>query len=405
MLGKRIIFVISILLFVNCKSKRVFEEINFENNYKFNSEIQQKLAKDTVSWKHQLSAGEYAIKGDYKNALVQWDLAFSGEPGVFSQKQIDSINSKYKVVSALNYISEQAKSTQVVIINESHNNSSHRVFTKSLLQNLYNNGYRNLGLEALSNGVKMDSLLNVRKYPIQESGYYIKDPQFGNLVRAALEIGFYVFPYEQTSNVNGKEREIKQAKNIKNVMDQKPGEKFIIHCGFDHVLEGNHKKWEKAMAERLYEFTGINPLTINQTKFSERSEPKFNNPLLKALDIQEPAVLLDQNDKPFQYKRLEAFTDIAVLHSTTKYENDRPSWLFDSEKRNVKIELKDLKVSFPVMVMAYYENEDIDSAIPTDIIEIHDKNSKGYLALKKGNYNILIDNKAEGTLKFELKID
>ena len=406
MTTKRMILVLPILfLLLNCESERVYKKVNFDNNYKFNSEIEQKLAKDTVDWKYQISAGEYAIKGDYKNALEQWDIAFPGKSKTVSKDQIDSINAKYEVISAKNYIVEEADSKQVVIINEAHNNSSHRVFTETLLQELYDIGYKNLGLEALSNGEKMDSLLNKRAYPVQKSGYYIKDPQFGNLVRTALKIGYTIFPYERTSDANGKEREIEQAKNIKKRIDKNPNEKFIIHCGFDHVLEGNHKSWGKAMAGRLYEFTGINPLTINQTKYSERSEPKLNDPLLKVLDLKEPSVLVNQNGEPLNYKRKESFTDIAVLHPITKYQNDRPNWLFHSQKKDVKIELKNINISFPVMVLAYLEHEAINSAVPTDIIEIQNKNDLGHLALKKGIYNVVINNKSEKSLRFKLKVN
>ena len=405
MTAKRIIYtILLVLLFINCKTQRIYQKVDFENDYKFNSEIQEKLAKDTVGWKYQISAGEYAIKGDYKNALEQWDIAFPGKLKTFSQKQIDSIHNKYQIVPALNYIVKQAKSKKIVIINEAHNNSSHRVFTESLLQKLYDSGYKNLGLEALSNGKKMDSILNKRKYPIRKSGYYIKDPQFGNLVRTALKIGYKVFPYERTSDVNGKEREIEQAKNIKKIIDQKPNQKFIIHCGFDHVLEGNHKNWGKAMAGRLYEFTGINPLTINQTKYSERSNPKLNNSLLKALNLNEPSILLNKNGKPLKYIRREAFTDIAVLHPTTKYLNGRPNWLFDSQKKDVKINLKDINISFPVMALAYLKNEDINKAIPTDIIEIKYRNKIGHFALENGIYNIVINNELGESLKFEMEI-
>jgi len=158
------------------------------------------------------------------------------------------------------------------------------------------------------------------------------------------------------------------------------------------------------MAGRLYEFTGINPLTINQTKYSERSKQKLNDPLLKALNLKESSILLNQNNESLNYKRNESFTDIAVLHPNTKYKNARPNWLFDLQKREVKIELKDLNISFPVMVLAYLKNEDIHSAVPIDIIEIQHKNEMGYLALKNKNYNIVINNKSGKSLKFEMKV-
>ncbi len=405
MTAKRIILIIPVLLlFVNCKSTRTYQKIDFKNNYKFNSEIQEQLAKDTVAWKYQLSAGEYAINGDYKNALEQWDIAIPGKSTTFSQKQIDSITDKYKIVSALNYIVEQAKSNQIIIINEAHHNSSHRVFTEQLLQKLFEIGYTNLGLEALTNGKDVDSLLNKRGYPIQNSGYYTNDPRFGNLIRTALKNGYTVFPYERTSKTNGKEREIEQAKNIKEFFDKNPNEKYLIHCGFGHAYEGDVKNWEKAMAGRLYEYTGINPLTITQTKYSERSKPELNDPFLKALNLQESSVLLDENDEPLKFIKAESFTDIAVFHPTTKYINGRPNWLFNSQRKKVEIDLADVPLSFPVMVLAYFKNEDINEAVPTDIIQIQNKNDIAYLALNSGKYNIVITNKSGESLKFEMEV-
>lgn len=393
-----------ILLFVNCKSGRDYKEIEFQNIYKLDAAIQEKLAKDTTVWKNQISAAEYAKKGDFKNALAQWDIAFPGRATNISEKQIDSIRDKYEIIPAVNYIVEQAKTKQVVIINEAHHNPFHRKFTKSLLLKLYKNGYQNIGLEALTNGKNKDSLLHKRGYPIRKSGYYIKEPQFGNLVRTALEIGFTVFSYEQTARLNGKEREIAQAKNIEGFINKNPNEKFIIHCGYDHVLEGRHKKWGKAMAARLAEYTDLDPLTINQTKYSERSKNAYNNLFLKALNLKESSVLLDENKEVLGYKRNKSYTDIAVLHPVTKYKNNRPTWLFDAENKAVKIELKDAEISFPVMVLAYVKGENIHKAIPTDIIEIPTKKAFGYLALKPGNYTIVISNKTKKALQFELEV-
>ncbi len=401
-----VIYVLSIfLLFVNCKSTHDYQEIEYKNPYKFDAAIQEKLAKDTTAWKNQISAAEYAKKGDFKNALEQWDIAFPGRVTTFSKKQIDSIQNKYEIIPAAGYIVEQAKATDLLIINEAHHNPSHRNFTKSLLQKLYENGYKNLGLEALTNGKNKDSLLNERGYPVQKNGYYIKEPQFGNLVRTALEIGFTVFSYEQTSNFNGKKREIAQAKNIQGFMDKNPNGKYIIHCGYDHVLEGKHKKWGKAMAAKLSEYTGMDPLTINQTKYSERSNKALNNKLLKALDLEKSSVLLQKNGEILGYKRNQSYTDIAVLHPVTKYANNRPNWLFSKENKAVKIALQDAKIAFPVMVLAYVKNENIQNAIPTDIIEIPNPQTPGYMALKPGKYTLVVSNKLNKSLQFELEVE
>lgn len=89
------------------------------------------------------------------------------------------------------------------------------------------------------------------------------------MIRAALEIDFYVFLCETQINVNDKEREIQQAKNIQRMISSHPEGKFLIHCGFDHINEAHVPGWEKAMAGRIKEYTGIDPFTINQEILTE----------------------------------------------------------------------------------------------------------------------------------------
>lgn len=392
-------------LLTSCQEdQRVIEKIQFNTDYKLTSEIEHKVATDTVPWKYQFSASDYASKGDYKNALIHWELAMGSSNKSYTTSQVDSINTKYSKVPAPEYIVEQAKNNQVIIINEAHHNSFHRVFTKSLLKELYEVGYRNLGLEALENGELTDASLNEHQYPIQKSGHYLRDPQFGELVRTALEIGYTVFPYEQTTHSNGKPREIEQARNIQQEIEKRPQEKFLIHCGFDHALEGTHNSWEKAMAGRLTEYTGINPLTINQVVYSERSKPEFAHPLLKALNIKESSVILDNDNKPARYVRGDAWTDIAVFHPTTEYINERPGWLFEYGNNNVSVTLEDIDITFPVMVLAYKKGEDIELAVPVDITEVAEKNQQGHLGLRDGDYRIVVTNGKE-SIAFEQRVN
>ena len=385
---------------------------DFKNEYMFDSEIENKILSDTTKnsyfgtgYRYQVGASDYAKKGNYRKALVTWDLAVGTSEKNYNQSQIDSINRLYNKVNAINYITEEAKQYQVLIINEAHHNARHRVFTKALLQKLYDSGFTNIGFEALTNGEFQDALLNTRKYPIQKTGHYIKEPQFGDLVRTALEIGYHVFPYEVTTDADGREREIQQAKNIQRVIEQKPREKFIIHCGFGHVLEGNYSDWGKTMAGRLTEFTGIDPLTINQDYFSEKSKPEFNHPLLKALNLTESSVLIDGNDKPMKYEYEDSYSDIAVLHPNTIYIKGRPNWLFTNGNKATQISLEDIDISFPVMVLAYKKGEDIKTAIPMDIVEVENKTDSTYLALRKGEYEIVVYNLDRHTQKFEIFVE
>jgi hypothetical protein len=394
------------------EDKPVIEEFEFKTDYLLNSEIEEKIASDTTEnahfgpgFKFQIAAADYATKGAYRNALASWDSAMTPSIIDYEQLKIDSIQRGYKTINATDYIIEKSKSSEILIINEAHHNSMHRVFTRTLLQGLYDNGYRLLGLEALGNGQYIDSLLNSRKYPIQSTGYYTKDPQFGNLIRAALDIGFHVFPYESGPGQNGKEREIAQAKNIKKVMDARPNEKILIHCGFGHVLEGDYEAWGKTMAGRLTEYTGLNPLTVHQVQFSEKSKTEYSHPMLKALEIDEPTVLIDKQINPFKYQWNKSWTDIAVFHPSTSYLEGRPHWLFKNGVQKVPIPISELNLEFPVFVMAYVKGEDVNTAVPTDLTEIEDIEEKAVLALNSGTYNIVVTNKQGDSRKFEIAVD
>lgn len=385
-----LVFCLSICFMISCEQKTISKKIDYDLPYKFNYEIEQQLAKDSMPWRFQIAASEYTLKGNYKDALRMWDSVFPPRELLYSSREIDSVKN-IKSKNAEEVIISEAKENRIVIINEAHHSSKHRVFTKQLLNDLYTIGYRHLGLEALGNGANLDSLLNQRKYPIQNSGYYTKDPQFGNLIREALRIGFHVFPYEDTFSNNGKEREITQAKNVQKVISQFPEDKILLHCGFDHALEGQHKSWGKAMAARIKEFTGIDPLTINQVVYDEKSSPKFNHPLMKALKVEEPTVLIDENNKPVRYHRGDSWNDIFVIHPNTKFSENKAIWV----EKPTRINLSAFKIAYPIMVLAYLKNEDLSNAIPTDISELKDENDTCILNLEKGAYNIVVTNSSE----------
>jgi len=288
-------------LLVSCSETQItFERVKFDNIYMSSDKIEQKLVTDSVPWKYQIAAFNYAKKGDYKNALRLWDSAFKRKLKVVHQHDIDSIRSKYKLKNATKYISVESQKTDIVIINEAHHSSKHREFTRTLLKPLNNNGYRLLLLEALTNGDEKDIDLNTRGYPIKTTGFYTKDPTFSNLIREAINMGFTVLPYETTEKVNGKDREQHQAKNIQTILKAHPNEKLLIHCGYDHVLEGKHKRWEKAMAERHKDYVNIDPLTINQVVYDERSMANLDHIFLQALNPELSSVIIEnETEMPY----------------------------------------------------------------------------------------------------------
>jgi hypothetical protein len=77
--------------------------------------------------------------------------------------------------------------------------------------------------------------------------------------------------------------------------------------------------------------------------------------------------------------------------------------LFKNGNENVVIELADIEIEFPVMVLAFKKGEDINLAIPIDITEVENRAESCNLGLKKGSYEIVVTNGTESYI-FERKV-
>jgi len=373
------------ILFLLTTASVVAQSEKFE--YRFSIDVENTMEKDTVPWKYQMGANEFSFIGNYQKTRETWDKNGVGIPKITEEDSLFFV--EFTPINARDYIIERSKKEQIIIINEAHTYPNHRTFTHSLLQGLYDNGYRYLGLEALFD--RTDSLINERKYPIIESGYYIKESEFGNLIYAALTIGFTLFGYDYFEQ-GGKEREIAQARNIVNFIEQNPHGKVLIHCGHDHVNKGTPRisSWEKAMAGRLKEYTQINPFAIDQTRFAEKSEKKYNHPYIAMANREFPVVLIDENGNLFNGRRGNDQVDVMIIHPETKYINNRPNWLLSVGNRQ-EYRIENSKITqYPLLVLAYRENEFENNGVPADIIEILEKENTPSLILGKGNYDIIM---------------
>jgi hypothetical protein len=365
--------------------------VNAQNNneiYQFSKDIALKIEKDTLLWKYQMGATHYSISGYYKKALETWD---KNGAGISKLSKEDSLYfSSFKPQNAKKYIIHRSKEEKIIIINEAHHNSMHRVFTTSLLQNLFDHGYRFFGLEAIS-----DTLINKRKFVTKESGYYTNESQMANLINEAIKIGFTIFNYETSSGKNNKEREIEQAQNIAKKMSENPHSKFLIHCGWEHVIEGTprNKNWGKAMAGRLKEFTNIDPFTIDQTIYTEKGDAKFNVPHIQLVNLDFPVIMVNEDGKTFNGDSESDKTDCIIIHPVTNCINERPNWLsLSGQRKTCKIQ-KSKITEFPVLVLAYTTGEYEKNGIPCDVIEILEEKEIGNLILKKGKYKIIVKDK------------
>lgn len=223
----------------------------------------------------------------------------------------------------LDEIVKRARTTSVVIVNESHERSEHRGFTASLLPRLHAEGYTTLAMEALSNPSPELAVALPPPFMRQpdlpylqdDDGYYLGEAGFGRLGRTAKRLGYALVPYEEqhderSVNLPRSEqiarREEAQASTLAAWIGAHPGAKLIVHVGYSHATEVPQQKGDRWMAMRLRAKTGIDPLTISQTSC------RGGGPSVRftALPADEPAGTFD----------------LLVDHPTARFVRGRPAW-------------------------------------------------------------------------------
>lgn len=261
----------------------------------------------------QIKATEFAFQGHYLRALETWN---SQRP-LSSPPRWNAFDSTFyaesKVLPAQAYLLERAAKEDVLVVNELHHNPSHRTFAASLLPELYRLGYRYLGLEALH-----DEEINKRGYPRPESGYYTKEPEFGNFIRQALSLGFTVFGYEEkeTDRYDAdpwKNREMAQAHNIYRYMQEHQQGKYFIYCGAGHAFEGDNNGRGLSMAGHLSKLLKKDLFTVDQNRYAYRG-PGYSHPF-NAL-VKETSVLQHRDGRLFRGNPASYETDLHLIQSS-----------------------------------------------------------------------------------------
>ena len=373
-----------------------FSQFKGDKPYIFSIEIYDSIKSNPQRWVAGITGPMLSFIGLYKEALF---VESKRRLYVQNISKYDSMEflKKYHAIDARQYIMEKAKTNRILIINEAHFNARNRVFIASLLSDLRKLGYKYYAAEGFWNNEQFP-----KKYPAIESGYYTKEPQFGNLIREAVKQKFILFPYEDTTGANGKMREINQAKHLADLLNNDPSGKVLIHCGYGHIYEDSvGGGWEKAMAGRLLEYTGINPFTIDQTWLAEKPTYETSMPHYRIINKDKYSFLIDSSGKQYNNTRVDA-----VLYSPpTRYLYRRPHWIFENNKKPYLLRNIRTNLDYPVLIKVYLNKEEIEKKyVPIDIIEIKDasemqqtavavfENDKFIIEIenKKGNKQIFI---------------
>jgi hypothetical protein len=316
-------------------------------------------------------------------------------------------------VDAIAAIVEAAKDRRVVILNESHHMPRHRAFATELLREL-----KKLGFDTFAAETFMDPEgTQERGWPDHETGYYTQDPVFGELVRVAIEEGFRLVKYETEKRLSPdtdprervNSREIDQANHLKErVFDPFPDARLFVYVGYSHATEDwrdeggpNEIAW---MAARLAKLTGFDPLTIDQTTATPRSDPKFEDPywaraVKDGLLSDGPKLLRDDAGDPIFVGDYAGRIDLQVFHPPLREIDGRPDWLARGRKRLapppalVEVGAPDAEL----LLQAFFAGEDTARAIPADQFVVSDRAAPPVFLLRPGTYTLIAQD-AEGSI-------
>lgn len=330
--------------------------------YRFTSNIFRSFDLDTTEFRFQTCATNLTFVGQYMLASHYADLDPSSVQTISNAKKTEFLNT-YHPVDARSYIIEKAKLSQVVIINEAHYNARHRVFAASLLKSLKQIGYKYFAAETFIN----DSSLFSGKHPNIQSGFYTREPCYGNLVRTAIDENYKLVPYETNHLGIPRDREIDQAQNLSNIFKKDPSAKMIVYCGFAHIREDDTlSTWGRAMAGRLKQYTGIDPFTIDQIELSEHSDKTIESPYYNLVTSTNYSILVDKDNLPFHTKGIDA----CVYSPRCSIELGRPSWLKENNRSFTLLKPTDSKLSYPILIRIFLSGDDPKLSVPIDVIEI-----------------------------------
>jgi hypothetical protein len=292
---------------------------------------------------------------------------------------------------ARSYILSRTANEKVVMFNELHHLPAHRAFLLSLLPELKQQGFQYLALEMLNN--RADRSLQELNF---RTGYYAAEPMAGELIRKAKALGFTLVAYEDTlaDNHSGTGRDAIQAAHLAGLFQKDPAAKLLVLVGGAHISEQPVGKNYIPMAVAFRRFTGINPLTIDQTELSEGSSFEygryFHQLLLKKWTLHQPAIST-RNGSPVSLLENDHY-DLQVIHPVIPGAHNRPDWLsVNGARKEVPVRPTEKKL---FLVQAYYAEEirkaAIGALIPADQTYISGADGYYWLYLFPGKYTLVL---------------
>lgn len=214
----------------------------------------------------QMQAQRASLVGDYDYAHANY---FGGMP-----KADAAGMGLVRLYPALPALADLVEGRQVVMVNESHGHSNQRAANFMFVRELRKLGFTHLALEALfqtpttedpcRSSVAKDTELHERGYALKDTGFYLNDPIYGELVRMALAEGYTLLAYDYSApDPKSPQREHEQARNIACVLRDDPDARIVVIGGGGHISKAAGGSMEGGMMGlRLAAMLEVEPIAI-----------------------------------------------------------------------------------------------------------------------------------------------
>ena len=354
----------------------------------------------------QIATQIYSFSGDYKTtvnhrASVSVKENLNPNPEYFS---------KFKPESALNIVKFIPDSCRIVMINENHFNPYSRVLVRNLLKPLFGKGFTCFAAETFA----ADDIKQVE----QKIGFYTSEPNFGNLVRTALSIGFKTFPYECNFKLFDPKihkdfrefREIEEATNLKELLEKYPKEKFIVYAGYNHIWKTNDWTNFEWMAKKFKNLTGITPFCIDQSIMIEEVSTAYESSYYVQANEKyhlKESTIFTKGDSLFVQPNFAGAVDVQIFHPRTTYDaNGYATWLLNKGDIKKTFAFNDTKYAGTIFqIYEYFEfgRLPFGDAIPILNLPLDGKNTFD-VTLERGNYYAKVYDRFRNELYTEIFI-
>lgn len=285
--------------------------------------------------------------------------------------------------AVLDVIAKRASDARIVIINESHEVTLHRDFSRRVIERLRPMGYTVFAAETFRNiddGPDPVELHAELDYPHIAEGSYLHEPSFGELVRTAKRLDYrlaayeqhYIPPSQRPKSIDEQiaQREQVQAEHLTALLKTMgPDEKLIVHVGYAHAREVETRRGDgfdtSWMGARLKRMTGLDPLTIGQTQCRGSAD---------TVQLSQPP------------ERGEGWFDLIVDHPVHDFRHGRSDWRFADGAQAIAIPEPYASANGPLIIEAFPQGEPFE-AVPVDRVWV-EPGEDVKLALKPGRYTI-----------------